>query len=377
MFGKRIYLFKILGFAVSIDISWFVIAAVITWSLAKGIFPARFEGLSSQTYWLMGGVGALGLFGSIIFHELCHSIVAKQYGMPMKGITLFIFGGVAEMSDEPPSPKAEFLMAIAGPISSVALGIMFYFVWRIGSRGGWPVPINGVVRYLAWLNLMLAGFNMVPAFPLDGGRVLRSILWAVKKNLRWATRIASQLGSWFGMFMIVIGVLDAIFLNDLWGGGWWFLLGMFLRRASQMSYQQLVIRRGLEGESVRHFMRTGPVTVPPSISLSELVENYFYRYHFRMFPVVQDGRLTGCITSKQVKDVPREQWSQRTVAETAVPCSPHTTISPNADAMQVLSLMNQTGNSSLMVVENGLLVGIITLKDMLKFLALKIDLEKE
>jgi Zn-dependent protease len=376
MFGKRIYLFKILGFAVSIDTSWFVIAAIITWSLAQGIFPERFEKLSIQTYWLMGAAGALGLFGSIIFHELCHSIVARQYGMPMKGITLFIFGGVAEMSDEPPSPKAEFMMAIAGPISSVALGIMLYFVWKAGNWGGWPVPVNGVVRYLSWLNLMLAGFNMVPAFPLDGGRVLRSILWAVKKNLRWATRIASQLGSWFGMFMIAVGVLSA-FAGDLWSGVWWFLLGMFLRRASQMSYQQLVIRKGLEGELVRHFMRTELITVPSSILLSELVENYFYRYHFRIFPVVQDGALVGCITSQQVKEVPREQWNQLTVAQVAAPCSPQTTISPNADAMQVLALMNQTGNSRLMVIENGSLVGIITLKDMLKFLSLKIDLEKE
>jgi Zn-dependent protease len=376
MFGKRIYLFKILGFEVNIDPSWFVIAAVVTWSLAEGIFPARFEGLSSQTYWLMGAIGALGLFGSIIFHDLCHSIVARQYGMPMKGITLFIFGGVAEMKDEPPSPKAEFLMAIAGPISSVVLGLALYFVWRMGRGAGWPVPLNGVIRYLAWLNLMLAGFNMVPAFPLDGGRVLRSILWAVKKNLRWATRIASQLGSWFGMFMIAVGVLDII-TGDLWGGVWLFLIGMFLRRASQMSYQQLVIRRGLEGEPVRHFMRTDLVTVPASILLSELVENYFYKYHFRLFPVVQDGRLIGCITAQQVKAVPREQWDQQTVAQVAVPCSPRTTTSPGADAMQVLALMNQTGNSRLMVVENDALVGIITLKDMLRFLALKIDLEKE
>jgi len=376
MFGKRIYLFKILGFAVSIDTSWFIIAAIITWSLAKGIFPARFEGFSSQTYWLMGAAGALGLFGSIIFHELCHSIVARQYGIPMKGITLFIFGGVAEMKDEPPSPKAEFLMAIAGPISSVMLGLVLYFVWRTGRQAGWPMPLNGVVGYLSWLNLMLAGFNMVPAFPLDGGRVLRSILWAVKKNLRWATRIASRLGSWFGIFLIVVGVISAI-NNDLWGGVWCFLIGMFLRRASQMSYQQLVIRRGLEGEQIRHFMRTDPITVPPSISLGELVENYFYRYHFRIFPVVQDGLLTGCITSQQVKEVPREQWDQTTVAQVAARCSPQTTIGPDADAMRALSLMNQTGNSSLMVVEDGLLVGVITLKDMLKFLALKIDLEKE
>ena len=187
MFGKRMRLFKIFGFSVNIDASWFILAIFIIWSLAKGVFPEYFKGLSSKTYWWMGAGGAFGLFASIIFHELCHSIVAVRYGLPMKGITLFIFGGVAEMSDEPPSPKAEFLMAIAGPVSSVVLGLVFYLIYFAGQRWGWPMPVNGVFSYLTWLNFVLAGFNMLPAFPLDGGRVFRSILWGAKRDLRWAT----------------------------------------------------------------------------------------------------------------------------------------------------------------------------------------------
>ena len=190
MFGKRIPLFKLLGFTVNIDLSWLILAVLVTWSLAKGLFPYYFEGLSNQVYWWMGIAGAIGLFISIVFHEFCHSIVARHFGLPMKGITLFIFGGVAEMESEPQSPKVEFLMAIMGPVSSVLLGAAFYLASMAGKSVGWPTSVNGVLQYLMVINFVLAGFNLLPAFPLDGGRVLRSILWGIRGNLRWATRIA-------------------------------------------------------------------------------------------------------------------------------------------------------------------------------------------
>ena len=376
MFGRKIRLFRIFGFAINIDISWFILAFFIMWSLAKGLFPFYFSGFSNEIYWRMAAAGMLGLFVSIIFHELCHSIVAVRYGMPMKGITLFIFGGVAEMSEEPPSAKAEFLMAIAGPISSVLLGAGLYFVRSAGERFGWPVPVNGVLSYLVWLNFTLAAFNMLPAFPLDGGRVLRSILWSTKKNIRWATRISSRMGTWFGMLIMAIGIVS-IFTDNLLGGAWWFLIGMFLKNASQMSYQQLLMRRGLEGEPVSRFMISNPVTVPASVSIAELVENYFYKYHFRMFPVVDGAKLIGCVTSRQVPGIPREQWGQHTAAELAKPCAAENTVRPDMDAMKALSLMSSTGNGRLMVVDGNALAGVITLKDMLKFLALKVDFEGE
>jgi Zn-dependent protease/CBS domain-containing protein len=323
----------------------------------------------------MGIAGTLGLFASIVFHEFCHSLVARRYGLPMRGITLFIFGGVAEMSDEPASPKAEFLMAIAGPVSSVLLAIGLALAYMAGQSLGWPKPLSGVVQYLVLLNVVLAGFNLLPAFPLDGGRVLRSILWAVKDDLRWATRIASNLGAGFGLFLIVMGVLRFILAGDFVGGIWSALIGMFIRSASQMSYKQLLMRRALGGDAVRRFMKPDPVTVPPSISVEQLVNDYFYRYHFKMFPVSDGDRLVGCITAGQVKDVPRQQWSEQTVGELAQPCSPENTVRPEMDAMRALSVMNRTGNSRLMVVDGDRLVGIVTLKDMLKFLDLKIDLE--
>ena len=375
MFGKRIKLFKLLGFEVRIDWSWIIIALLITWSLSKGLFPFYYKNLSTQTYWWMGIIGALGLFLSIIAHEFSHSLVARKYGIPMKGITLFIFGGVAEMDEEPPSPKVEFMMAIAGPLSSILIALIFYGIHAIGKQGGLAEPINGVVGYLGWINAILAGFNLLPAFPLDGGRVLRSILWAAKKNLRWATYISSRIGSGFGIFFIILGVIQ-IFRGNFVGGMWFFLIGMFLQSAAKMSYQQLITRKALEGEPIRRFMKTDPVTVSPSISLEQLVEDYIYKYHFKMFPVVEDSdRLLGCVTTKQVKEIPREDWGRKTVGEFATQCSPENSIEPQADAMRALSIMNQTGNSRLMVVEKGRLVGIIALKDLLELLSLKVELE--
>ncbi len=274
MFGKKIYLFKILGFSVSIDVSWFIIAIFITWSLAKEVFPVYFKDLPTQMYWWMGAIGAIGLFASIIFHELCHSIVARLFGLPMRGITLFIFGGVAEMSDEPPGPLAEFLMAIAGPISSVVLSAFLYVVYILGGIAQWPIFVRGVIVYLAGLNLVLAIFNMVPAFPLDGGRVLRSILWGIKKDLQWATKVSSMFGRWFGMFLMAVGFIE--FLNkDFFGGVWMFLIGTFVKRASEMSYQQVLIRNSFQGEPVSHFMITNPVTVESFTPIDELVRAVF------------------------------------------------------------------------------------------------------
>ncbi len=374
MFGKRITLFKLFGFSVRIDISWVIIVILITWSLALGLFPKYYKDLSKTTYWLMGATGALGLFVSIIFHELCHSLVARRYGLPIKGITLFIFGGVAEMEKAPPSAKAEFMMAIAGPISSVLLGVIFYGILTLGKGSGWPDPVNGVIGYLAVINCVLAGFNLLPAFPLDGGRMLRSALWGWKGNLRWATRIASRIGTGFGTALVFFGIFQLL-LGNVIGGIWWFLVGIFLQNAARGSYQQVLMRQALQGEKVRRFMEPNPITVPPSISIKELVEEFFYKYYFKMFPVVENGRLLGCITSQQVKGIPRPKWNQYTVGEFVLNCSSLNTIDPEADALKALSVMSRTGNSRLMVVEGDRLVGIVALKDMLTLLSFKMDLE--
>lgn len=375
MFGKRIKLFKLFGFEVGIDLSWVIIAVLIAWSLSSGLFPMYFKGLTSQTYWAMGIAGAIGLFLSIIVHEFAHSLVARRYGMEMKGITLFIFGGVAEMTEEPASSKAEFMMAIVGPLSSFAIGIIFYGLFRAGATAGWPEAINGVLAYLGWINGLLGAFNLIPAFPLDGGRVLRSILWGIKGNLRWATRITSWIGSTFGILLILYGAYNVLRGNFI-GGMWWFLIGLFLRGAAQMSYKQLITRKALEGESVERFMSKNPVTVAPTTPVDQLVEDYVYRYHYKFYPVVENGdNLVGCVTTKEVREIPKEEWSNRTVRELVSKCSTENTVAPDTDAMQALSTMNRTKASRLMVVEAGRLVGVIALKDMLEFLSNKVDLE--
>ncbi len=374
MFGRRITLFKMLGFEVRVDASWLLIAFLITWSLAVGVFPNELPGLLTGTYWWMGIAGALGLFGSIVIHEFSHSIVARYYGVPMKGITLFIFGGVAEMEEEPPNPKTEFLMAIAGPLASVAIGGVFYAIGA-AARTSWPIEFLAVVGYLSSTNWLLAGFNMIPAFPLDGGRVLRAALWQRSGNLVRATRTAAFAGSSFGTLLIVGGVLQLLWGNFV-GAVWWFLLGMFLRMVSAASYHRVLLQSVLKGEPVRRFMNRNLVSVPPDITVQDLVDNYIYKYHRKMFPVVTDSQqLVGCVSTEQVKKLPRSEWSQHNLREIAQPCSRQNTITPDTDAAKVLSIIGRAEDSPLLVVENDQLVAFVSPQDLLHFLSIKLELE--
>lgn len=375
MFGKSIRLFSILGFEVRIDLSWLILALLVTWTLAEGVFPNAYEGFTAPLYWWMGALGAIGLFASILFHEFSHSLVARRFGLPMKGITLFIFGGVAEMDDEPPGPKAEFLMAIAGPASSVVLGAVFYVIAALTAGSAALVPAAAVLGYLALINWVLAVFNLIPAFPLDGGRVLRAGLWHWKKDLRRATRTASQFGRGFGLFLILFGIMNVI-MGNMIGGIWQFMIGMFLRSAAEMSYQQVLLRGNLAGETVERFMSREPVTAPPSISVQKLVDDYVYRYHFKMFPVHGDGRLLGCVSTRRIREVPQEEWDRRTVGEILDGCSEENSVAPGMDAMKAFSLMGRTGKSRLMVIDKGRLIGVVSLKDITRHLSLKMELEE-
>jgi len=374
MFGRRVTLFKMFGFAVRVDGSWLIIAVLITWSLAVGMFPHLYPGLPKSEYWLMGLLGALLLFASIVVHELAHSLVARRHGLAMKGITLFIFGGVAEMDSEPPNAKAEFLMAVAGPVTSIVIGAVFY-VLAWAAQGVWPTAAVGVLSYLYWINWILAAFNLVPAFPLDGGRILRSALWHWKGDLWSATRIASNIGSGFGVLLMAFGVYRLL-VGDFIGAVWWFLIGMFLRGAAQGSYQQLMVQKMLQGEPIRRFMNTNPVTVPPAISLEDLVEHYIYKYHYKMFPVVNDSHvLVGCVTTKQVKEIPRDEWNQYSVQAVMQPYNPQDAVTPDTDSVEALAIMKRSQSSRLMVVEDGRLVAVLALKDLLEYLSSKLEME--
>jgi len=374
MFGRRITLFKMLGFAVRVDASWLIIAALIVWSLAAGIFPYQLPGLPIGTYWWMGIFGALGLFGSVVIHELFHSIVARQYGLTMKGITLFVFGGVAEMEEEPPNPKAEFFVAIAGPLASVGLGFVFYVIGVV-AQSSWPIEVLAVVGYLSSINWMLAAFNMIPAFPLDGGRVLRAALWQRSGNLVRATKKAAFAGSIFGALLMAGGIVQLLQGNFV-GAVWWVLLGMFLRMLSQTSYQRVLMQSALQGEPVRRFMNPNVVAVKADITVQDLVDNYVYKYHRKMFPVVGDSQqLVGCVSTAQVKTLERTEWSRHAVKEIAESCSPQNTITPDTDAAKVFSILNRSEAGPLLVVENGQLVAFVSPQDLLHFVSIKLELE--
>jgi Zn-dependent protease len=368
-------LFSLFGFQVKIDLSWLLLALLISWSLAAGLFPIEYPDLSRRAYAWMGVACAVGVFFSIVFHEFSHSIVARHFGIPIKGITLFIFGGVAEMEKEPPSPKSEFLMAVAGPLASFLLAFIFSSIEALAQSNIWSTPVIGVLDTLAYINLVVAIFNLVPAFPLDGGRMLRAVLWHWKKDLRDATRISSRLGRGFGLGLMVLGIFAFVQGNFI-GGMWWFLIGVFLRGAASASYQQLLMHEILHDQPIRRFMKRDPVTVPPSITIQEWLEDYVYRHHFKMFPVVEGSELLGCINIRSIRQIPRDEWQIRKVRGFMEPCSMANTVSPDTETTKLLSTMVRPGKEArYMVVEDGRLVGMISLKDLLDLIALKLEIE--
>jgi len=381
MFGTRWRLFRLLGIPISLDASWLIILALLTLSLASGFpamlhefFPGAAHNLAPYEYWVMGLVTALAFFACILLHELGHAVVARARGMPIRGITLFLFGGVAELGDEPVSAETEFLMAIAGPAVSVVLAIVFWLLAVVGYNGGWPHPVVIVLGYLAAINGLVLAFNLVPAFPLDGGRVLRSILWGATGNVRRATYWASLAGHGFAWLLIGWGILQ-FFAGNWLGGIWTGLIGMFLNSAAQSGYQQVLVRQALQGEPVRRFMNPNPIVVSPSLDLLRWVEDFVYRYHHRAFPVASNGRLEGVVTTQALSQIPREEWAEHTVGEVMANDLGAVTIAGDADSLEALGKMQRTGSSRLLVTDGDRLVGIVSLQDLLRFLDLKIELE--
>ena len=372
MFGRSLKLFRVLGFDVRVDISWTFFAILIAMSLALGFFPAVYEGWPASTYWWMAAGGVIGVFFSIVIHELSHSVVSRAFGTGMTGITLFLFGGVAEMKGEPESAKAEFFTAIAGPAISVVLGVLFLWIGSLG--GDQPTPIFALSEYLGRLNFVLAVFNMIPAFPMDGGRVLRSILWAVKGDIRWATKWASALGGLFGFALIIAGLLAALG-GGLVSGLWWVLIGMFIRGAAQSSYQQMEVRRLMGGVTVRDLMHKDAHVVPPSLTIGELVDRYVYEFQQTAFPVSEHGDFVGVVDTAHVKALPREEWSRKTVRDVMTAPDKAALVDPAQDAILALQSLQQSGADTLIVTEGRRVLGTLSRSDVMKLLGLKMDLE--
>jgi len=373
MFAHRIKLFTVFDIDIKVDASWLLLAVLVAWTLASGVFPQLVPDLTPAAYWRMAILGAAGLFASIIFHEMAHALVARRYGIAIRGITLFIFGGVAEMEAEPKSPRGELLMALAGPAASLLLAAVLEALTTLAGDKASPA-VTGVLWYLALINGLLGLFNLLPAFPLDGGRVLRAALWAWRGDMLWASRIAAAAGDFFGILLIVLGVVD-ILRGDFVGGMWRFLIGMFLRGAATASYGQTLAQRAFDGTTVAALMTADPIGVPPEISIAEFIESYVYRYHHRVFPVTRHGALLGQVGTRQAATVDRALWPKTTVAEIMLPVAADDVVAPELDALAALSRMQRTGRGRFFVVEDGALRGVLTLRDLLEVLSTRLELD--
>ena len=297
---------RIGGIEIGINYSWLIIFALVTWSLAVGVFPQTTPGLPLVTYWVMGAVAALLLFAAVLAHELAHSFVAIARGMPVKSITLFVFGGVSNVQKEPDEPADEFWMAIVGPLTSVAVGLLFGAVAFL-LRDVLSPPVFAIVSYLAVINVILAIFNLIPGFPLDGGRVFRAIVWWITGSLKQATEIAAGAGRIIA-YLFIFGGLYMAFGGNLIGGIWLIFIGWFLATAADVSARQVSALEALRGIAVRDVMNSAPVTVPRDVTIHDLVHDYILTRNVRAFPVVEDGNLVGMVTLSDVRLVPREQW---------------------------------------------------------------------
>ena len=377
VFGQKIPLFKVFGFEVKVDTSWFFLLLLVIWSLSKGYFPGQIEDLNPTAYWAMGIMGAFGLFFSLIFHEMSHSMVARSMGLQIRGITLFIFGGVAELSEEPKDARTEFWVAIAGPIASGFLAGFFWVAEWFCIDQVLPLAVSGVFGYLWVVNLFLAGFNLLPGFPLDGGRIFRSILWAKKGDLRWATHWAAKGGSFIASMLMILGILG-LFMGQVVAGIWWFLIALFLKSAAKSSETQLAVNESFKGEPISRFMVTDVKTVSPEISIPHFIENYVYKTYHKMFPVVDAGQLLGSISTREIKAIDSKDWASTTVRDIYLQCSDANSLPEDMDALQALKKMSHSSRTRYMIVDQAnTLKGVVTLKDLLNFLSLRLDLEDE
>lgn len=280
------------------------------------------------------------------------------------------------MKQEPQSPKAEFLVAIAGPIVSIIIAACMYFISVLGQQTGWPIAVTGVATYLAIINAVIVIFNLVPAFPLDGGRMLRAILWWWKDNLAWATKISTQLGSAFGFVLIFLGIFSFI-TGNIFIGLWWMILGLFLHQAATYSRAQFYIKQELKDEKVLNFMTKNPVSISPDLTIKNFIDQYVYQSHHHLYPVTQGEQLIGYVSLREVKIVPHHEWETTTVRKIMVPLSQIQTLTPNTNILDVLNLFQQSDTTTLLVVdEQKQLVGILSAQDIFKLISIKLELEQ-
>ncbi|MBI3455414.1 MAG: site-2 protease family protein [Candidatus Rokubacteria bacterium] len=358
-------LFRVWGIPVRVHVSWLVIFGLIAWSLSVGYFPRVLPDLPLVAYWANGLLAALLLFVSVFLHELSHSVAARRYGIPVSGITLHVFGGVSQLEREPGRPGVEAVVAIVGPLTSLMIAAV---VAAADALWAPPPAAAAVMRYLVLVNVVVGVFNLVPGFPLDGGRLLRAVLWKWKGNLRWATQMASRVGSAVAFLLMGLGIVRAL-AGEFLGGLWFVLIGVFLRQAAEGSYQQLVVRRALAPLAVRDVMTREVVHVPPGLSVAQVVHDFFWQHHVSSFPVLDGPQVVGILSIHQLKALPQERWAETPVREIMLPVTEPLIAAPGDRLWQAFEKLSQNGLGRLAVVENGALVGYLSLKDVLHILA--------
>ena len=351
---------KIAGIDIYINVSWIIILVLLTVSLATGWFPQLYPGWSTATYWIVGFISSILLFVSVLLHELAHSLVARRRGLPVKNITLFIFGGVSNIEREPTSPGVEFQMAFVGPLASIVIGVVC-FLLQLPLRGT-RLPLEaleGILFYLAVTNVLLGVFNLIPGFPLDGGRVLHSIIWKITGSMRQATRVATITGQVIAYLFILLGVW-LFFTGSVLNGIWLGFIGWFLLSAAQSANSQVMLESVLRGVTVGEVLNPKPMTVPASISLQKLVDEYFLPSGLRSALVMQADQLAGLITLSDIRPVPREQWGQVPVGHAMFPLERLHVVQPQQSLNDVLLFMAGRDVNQLPVVQNGALLGIVS-----------------
>jgi Zn-dependent protease len=361
------------GIPIDINYTWIIIFGLVSWTLATGWFPAYNPGLPAASYWIASVFSALLLFASILLHELSHSYIAKKNGIPIKRITLFIFGGVAQMEKEPDSPAAEFRMAAAGPVCSAFLALLCFAAYQSASLFGMEPLVISVIGYTGIINASLAIFNLIPGFPLDGGRLLRATIWHYDHSLKESTHIASNFGKMFSFAFMLLG-LAYLFFGQIISGIWFMIIGFFIHEAADLAYQHLVLKKALVGTKLSEIMVKEIICVPSDMPLDKLVNDYFYRYRHLGFPVVDNGIFKGMVTLQSVKSIPSGQWPSNTVSKVIQQPKKELLACPDEDALDALIQVTRSGLGKLLVVDKDKLVGIINQRDLLKLFEIKENL---
>jgi Zn-dependent protease/predicted transcriptional regulator len=362
---------KIFGIDVNIDSSWLIVFVLITWTLAGSYFPDRYPDWDSWLYWTVGVATSVLFFASVLAHELAHSLVAIRQGEKVRSITLFIFGGVAQITKEPDRAFKEFFMALVGPLSSLAIALVFGILW-LAVRGV-SEPVGALARYLAMINASLAFFNLIPGFPLDGGRVLRALIWGISGNLRMATLVASWFGQGIALLFMLWGVWQ-VFTGAFINGLWIAFIGWFLRNASISGYRQVVIRDMLRDVRAGDLMTRDFETVSPALTIQQIVDDYVLRRRDHAYPVADGDHLQGIICLHDVKAVPRQRWTSTLVREVMTPWEKLATVSVEDDGNTVLTSMNTHNVGQLPVVEGDRVIGMLRRGDVIRFMQLRGDL---